>query len=90
MTNIISGFRCTGVVPVDRSKLSPQEEPNRKSCTTCGLYVPVLTRLHHKTMPKPVDTPSFDLEEMDFKHASKDCCITNDKKSMQISVDVST
>ena len=64
MGNIISGFRCTGIYPVDRSKLMPQDEANTSLCSENRVYVPILTPSRRKTAVQQCAT-SFDLDEID-------------------------
>ena len=64
MRNIISGFRCTGIYPVDRSKLMPQDEANASLCGENRVYVPFLSPSRHKTAVQQCAT-SFDLDEID-------------------------
>ena len=64
MRNIISGFRCTGIYPVDRSKLMPQDEANVSLCGENRVYVPFLSPSRRKTAVQQCAT-SFDLDEID-------------------------
>ena len=64
MRNIISGFRCTGIYPVDRSKLMPQDEANASLCGENRVYVPFLSPSRRKTAVQQCAT-SFDLDEID-------------------------
>ena len=64
MRNIISGFRCTGIYPVDRSKLMPQDEANASLCDENRVYVPFLSPSRRKTAVQQCAT-SFDLDEID-------------------------
>lgn len=64
MGNIISGFRCTGIYPVDRSKLMPEDGANASLCSENRIYVPILTPSRRKTAVQQCAT-SFDVDEID-------------------------
>ena len=64
MRNIISGFRCTGIYPVDRSKLIPPDEANTSLCGDNRVYVPILSPSRRKTAVQQCAT-SFDVDEID-------------------------
>ena len=72
LTNIVSGFRQTGIYPVNRSKLISQDD---SSNSRSGLpYVPVLTPAPRRNISKIENMPSFNVEEMAVYHqcASED------------------
>ncbi len=68
MSNIISGFRMTGIYPFDRYALRPQEEKQTSIAECNGLkFIPMFTPKPHRSHVHP-ETPTFlEDEQMRFQ-----------------------
>ena len=49
MANILSGFRCTGIFPLDRSKLIHEESVDPDPTSNADMYIPVLTTMRRRS-----------------------------------------
>jgi hypothetical protein len=69
MTNVISGFRTTGIYPFNRGALLPEEVENADLCKETGLkFIPLLTPSRRKSIRElnTVESPLLDGDNLSF------------------------